>query len=171
MRVTLSLCLLIAYACGLAAGDEQPARHLEKTGGFSFVPPKDWTVKEFPGLKFKVAVGPAADGFAPNINFVDEAFAGKLGEYVTGNKKTLQALFKNYKELEEKEIKTANGEMCIRLVTQSEHNGKALRQSFYFFDVAPGRKLVATCTALADGGDKLDAVFEASLKTFRLEKP
>jgi hypothetical protein len=171
MRRTLmgSLMLLMVVTSALQA-DDKPARYVEKEGGFSFVLPPDWKVREFPGFKYQIAHGPAADGFAPNINFADEAFRGKLSDYVTANKRTLSAVFKDYKELGEAELKTDDGMPCIRLVAQCNHQGKVLRQTFYFFDLAPGRKLVATCSALADGGEKLDPVFEASLKTFRVEK-
>src|SRR5262249_42430659 len=43
---------------------------------------------------------------------------------------------------------------------------KLLRQNFYFFDKGK-TKFVVTCTALAEGGEKLDPVFEGSRKTFR----
>lgn len=70
---------ILAYAClsivisslpgaGVRAGDDEPARHTEKAGKFSFVPPVTWTLREFPGLKYQVVVGPARSGFAPNIN-------------------------------------------------------------------------------------------------------
>src|SRR5882672_3527451 len=100
---------LLGLAAGTSVGNEKPARHVEKVGGYSFVPPKDWTIKEFPGLKYKVAVGPAANGFAPNINFADEAFKGSLSDYVGANKKTLDTVLKNFKEVSQTELKTEDG--------------------------------------------------------------
>jgi len=171
MRLTLltTLSVVLGLAGGLGAADEK-TRHVEKAGGFSFVPPKDWTLREIPGLKFKAAVGPAANGFAPNIVFVDEAYKGTLADYMAANKKTLAKVFKNYKELGEKNLKTDSGADMIALVIQREDNDKMVRQTFYFLDLNAEKKIVATCTALTDGGDKLDGLFETSLKSYRVEK-
>jgi hypothetical protein len=174
MRLTLlaSLSVVLGLAGGLGAADEKAARHVEKAGGFSFVPPKDWTMRDvgIASIKYKAAIGPAANGFAPNIVFVDEAYKGTLADYMAANKKSLAKVFKNYKELGEKNLKTEGGADMIMLVIQREDNGKMLRQTFYFVDLSPEKKMVATCSALTDGGDKLDGLFETSLKSFRVEK-
>src|SRR5439155_16416633 len=65
------------------------------------------------------------------------------------------------------EFITAAGIECLRVKFENEQNGFTFRQTQYFF--ANGNsKLVVTCTALAKGGESLDPVFEASMKTFRL---
>jgi hypothetical protein len=166
----VSLCVLLGQAPGLGAADEKAARHVEKAGGFSFVPPKEWTIRDIPGMKFKGAVGPAANGFAPNIVFVDEAYSGTLADYMAATKKALGTVFKNYKELGEKKLKTDGGSEMIMLVIEREDNGKTLRQRFYFLNLSAEKKIVATCTTLAEGGDKFDDVFETSLKSYRVEK-
>ena len=72
---SLVLVSLWAFAgCGgkpqhLTKGDE-PNRHHE--AGFSFVPPADWEIREMPGMKYKPALAKPEDGFAPNVNVVDE---------------------------------------------------------------------------------------------------
>src|SRR5579871_5121283 len=108
MRRALSLTLMVwagVISC-LPAQDGKPARHVEKGGGFSFVPPPKWEMRDFRGAKYKLAFGPAANGFAPNINFVDEEFQGTLAEYVASNKKTLHQVFAKLKVLGEAEFKT-----------------------------------------------------------------
>lgn len=167
----VALFVLLVQAAGACLAEAKPARHVEKAGGFSFVPPKDWAIKEFPGLKYKIAVGPAANGFAPNINAVDESFNGSLKEYVAASKQGLKGALKNFKEVSETEVKTDGSAPCIRLVAEDEQNGKKLRQSFYCFELAKGKMRVVTCSALAEGGEKLDSVFESAMKTLRAEKP
>jgi hypothetical protein len=168
--LTINLLVPIAAAVTSPQGEEKTVRHVETAGGYSVVVPRDWKVHEFPGFKYKVIAGAPEKGFAPNIVFVDESFAGNLKEYVAASKKQLHNVFKELKELSETELKTADGASFIRLVIENKQDGKALRQSFYFFELAAGKKLIATCTVLADGGEKHDAAFEACLKTFRVEK-
>jgi len=161
-----ALFILTASVFSADTGD----RHVEKAGGFSFCPPKSWDMKEIPGLKYRIAFGPASDGFAPNINVVDESFSGSLSDYVKGNREALERMFKGFKNLGESEFKTDFGPKGVRLITESEQQGQKLRQTFFFFDGKGGRKLVATCSALAENGAKLDETFAASLKTFAIEK-
>jgi hypothetical protein len=165
--VLLALLVAGSVARGWADQPDEKKRHTETGGGFSFIPPDGWTVKEFPGLKFKIAVGPAAAEFAPNINVVDEADDGKLDDYVKRNVAALQKVFKKGRLVKQEQFKTAAGLESARVIFEHEQQGKLLRQTFYFFDKGK-TKFVVTCTALAEGGEKLDPVFEASLKTFRI---
>jgi len=144
-------------------------RHNETAGGFSFCPPQGWTVRNLPGLKYSIVAGPASKGFAPNINVVDETAGMSLTAYVDANKKMLSKAFKSYKELGKREFKTTSGLKGTRLVIQSDQNGTLLRQAFYFFAGTGDNKFVVTCSALASGGEEIDEVFEASLKTFVLD--
>jgi len=148
---------------------EAGKRHHETAGGFSFCPPPGWTIKSFPGMKYSIAAGPAAKGFAPNINVVDETAGMSLSAYVDANKKMLAKAFKDYKEVGKREFKTATGLKGARLITQSDQNGTQLRQTFYFFAGTGDKKFVVTCSTLASGGEEIDEVFESSLKTFVLD--
>ena len=136
---------------------------------FSFTPPEGWEFRDpLPGMKFKAAIGPARAGFASNINVVDEAFNGSLAAYAEGNLTAIQKAFKNFRLLKQETFTTTNGEPAVRMVTENEQNGRQLRQTFYFFGKG-NTKFVVTCTTLAEGGEKLDPVFEASMKTFRFD--
>ncbi len=156
----------------LAAEDqnEKVRRHVEKAGGFSFVPPDTWKVQAFPGLKFKIVVGPIRGGFASNINVVDEAFKGTLDEYVKANTAVLMRVLKKVKIVQQGEFKTTSGLQGVRLIVENEQNDKLIRQTFYFFGTAE-TKYVVTCSTLGEGGAKLDPVFAEAMKTFRCEKP
>jgi hypothetical protein len=156
---------------GAARGDDEEARrHTEKAGGFSFSPPANWTVREFPGLKYKVVVGPVRASFASNINVVDEPFKGTLDDYVKANIGAMRMRFKKFKLEDQGDFKTTSGLRGARLVTESEQGGRLLRQTFYIFGTAD-TKYVVTCSTLAEGGKTLDPLFERSMKTFRFEKP
>src|SRR5437868_4630357 len=129
---TVNVLFLTSLVMAQAGGDEKPVRYAEKASGFSFVPPRNWKVTELAGFKNKIVVGPAVDGFAPNMVFIDEAFVGQLKEYAAGNKSALQAHFKGAKVLSETELKTAEEIACARLVIEHKIESKLIRQSFYF---------------------------------------
>jgi hypothetical protein len=143
-------------------------RHQEPAGGFSFVPPKDWQVRDFPGLKYKVVAGPPTAGFASNINILDGTGKGSLDDYVKANIVTLQKQRKNCRILSQEAFNTSAGLQGARVVAEGEDGDRLLRFNIYIFGQGD-KKFVVTCTALADGGAQLDPVFEACLKTFRFE--
>ena len=168
-RIVFAMLLLFSTS-GPGLGQEKASRHVEKEGGFSFVPPQGWRIMEFPGWKYKIAAGPISNGFAANILFSDEATNLNRKEYVSANMKVIPNFFKNPKTIGESELKTSDGTPCSRVVIKNDHDGKRMRQSFYFFQLLPRRMHVATCTALAENGAELDTVFEDSMKTVQMEK-
>jgi hypothetical protein len=157
--------VLAASQVGTARGGEEK-RYTEAAGGFSFVPPEGWNVREFGGLKYKIVHGPAAAGFAPNINVTDETYEGTVDAYAKANQATLQRVFKNFRLVKMENFQTAGKMQGVRMIIENDQMDKKLRQTFYFF-AKGNRKYVITCSALAEGGDKQDPVFEGCLKTFR----
>jgi hypothetical protein len=151
----------------IGCGGKPPRGVYEKSGGFSFDPPKGWQVAEFPGLKYRVSQGAPENGFAPNINIVDERFSGTLAEYVDLNLESMKKVFIDLKILKREDFQTADGKPAIRLIVEDKQQDRALRQTFCFFGNST-RKYVATCTAAAEHGDSVDGVFAESMKTFRL---
>jgi hypothetical protein len=161
---SLALASLLLTGCGGKA----PRSLHEAAGGFSYDPPAGWTVSEFPGLKYRVATGPVQNGFASNINVVDEAFAGSLADYVEMNVSMIQKVIVSARVVRREEFQTADLAPASRVIVEDEQQGRRLRQSFYFFD-GGRRKYVASCSTGVDGADALDASFEASMKTFRTD--
>ena len=140
--LTLALTAALAAACG---SGKEAGRHYEEAGGYSIVPPPGWTVSEFPGLKYEIISGPAQNGFAPNINVVDESFRGSLDEYVKANLETMRKVFKSFDELSREDVQLASGERAVMVVTTNVQQEMQLQQTFYF--VGEGRrKYVLTCT-------------------------
>jgi hypothetical protein len=170
---TVAVVLLVfpGTACRQAALADQPEegrRLTEAAGGFSFVVPPGWEIREFQGLKYKIAVGKPASGFTPNINVQDESFNGSLEEYAQASLASLRRVLKEFRLRKQDDFKTAGGLEGKRLILESEQGGKSLRQTVYLF-ARGNTKFVITCSVLAEGGEKLDPVFEASMKTFRFE--
>ena len=146
----------------------QNSRVLEKASGFSYLLPAGWVSKTIPGYQHKFAFAPASQGFAPNVNFVFEAFAGSLSNYVSASKSSLEKVFKNYKILFETRASTKNAGDAIKLGLQNEQQGKTLFQAFYFVD-AKSKKFVITCTTLPSQRAKLEPDCDALVKSFSLE--
>jgi len=163
MFVIFLTVLTICAGCG----GKPPRRHYEKAGGFSYDPPSRWQIAEFPGLKYRISHGPRANEFAPNINVIDEAFAGTLAAYVDLNLKNMGKVFAKMKILSREDFNTEDNQPVARILTENEQQGRMLRQTFFFIGSGK-RKYVVTCTALADGGEEFDAVFSESIKTFRI---
>ncbi len=153
-----------------ALNSDEGRRHTEAAGGFSFIPPEGWKVRDFPGWKFKVAVGPVAAGFASNINIVDESFDGSLEDYVKASLNALSKALKKYRLLNQDSFVTTAGLKGARLIVEDEQNNQLLRQTFYIFS-KKNTKFTVTCSVLAEEGDKFAPVFDASLKTFRFDTP
>ena len=152
------------YAAHAAVGD----RHFEQAGGFSLQAPKGWEFREFPGMKYQIAFGPAENSFSPNINIVDEAYGGSLESYVDANLRTLERVFVEFSLIKRDPFTATSGLKGERMVTTSLQHNNPLRQTFYIFPGTNGKYFVVTCTALAAGGESLDSLFEESMKTFEV---
>lgn len=181
----LGVCVVLVVSCGPTAPPiptplptETPAptaiptesadRHYEPEGGFSYIPPAGWKLVDASALVYKVAVGPETDGFATNLTVVDEPFDGSLDEYVSSAMDGLSQYFDSFQVLSQEEFKPEESAPGVRIVAENVQVGRVLRQRFYLFD-GGAKKLVVTCTRLADAAEELDAACEGSLKTFRFE--
>jgi hypothetical protein len=166
MKAIATICIVFCFI-SLVYSEVGP-RHVEKEGGFSFCAPKGWEFKEYPGMKFKIAFGISKDNFCPNINAVDEAYAGSLSTYIDMNIATMKKMFQQFKKIKRVKFKTSsklNGEF---LVINSLQQGNHLRQSFLFIQGNKGKNLVITCSCLEKDGDRFSKLFEESLKTVEL---
>lgn len=166
-RIALAALWVVLFLLG--CGGRAHRTLYEKEGGFSYDPPPGWRITNFPGLKYKIAAGTPENGFAPNINIVDETYSGSLSDYVELNIQNLKRVLPTSQVLKREDFQTNDALASIRLITERHdaNIGKDLRQTFYFFENG-SHKFVVTCSALADGGDDLDTLFEQSMKTFHL---
>ena len=175
-----SLVLLTSMTCltsmMVCRGDQDPAvqgedsrRHAESEGRFSFIAPAGWRIGAFPGLKYKIAVGPPVADFAPNINIVDESFTGSLDSYDEASLAALRRVSTKFRLLKHDHFTTTEGLQGTRMIVEDEQGGRMLRRLFYCFSRGE-TKFVVTCTAPAESGDELTPIFEAIMKTFRFDK-
>jgi hypothetical protein len=146
----------------------EPNRHYERAGGFSYVPVPGWQVRDFPGLKFKVVVGPPAQGFAPNLNFIPENSPLAIADYVDASINTLKAMFPNCRVLGKQPFTTDQGLQGFKLIEENKQGNFLLRQHQYIFGNG-NQKIVITGSALVNAGAQFDAVMDGCAKSFRFE--
>jgi len=170
MALHLGLLLLLSMPLVLDANAQQTERQDFGGGGiFSYVPPNGWKVLEFPGLKFKISRGDPVKGFAPNIVVAEEAYNKSLDDYAKDSIVTMQKLFHGLKIISQTDFTTSDGTRVIKLLTERDDDmaRKRVRQVFYLYD-AGNKKLVATCTSLAEEAPASDLVCDTSMKTFNV---
>jgi len=164
----LGVLLMLSMFIAFDANAQQVQRQDFGSGGiFSYVPPNGWTVSEFPGLKFKISSGAPVKGFAPNIVVVDEAYKKSLDDYAKDNIASMQKFFRGLNILGQTDFTTSDGTRAIKLLTERDDDvsGKRLHQVYYLYD-AGDKKLVATCSGLAEEARTSDMVCDAALTTF-----
>jgi hypothetical protein len=143
-------------------------RHYEREGGFSFVPPKGWKIETVRGFKYKSAVDYRPSSFPPNIVLTDDPYDGSLEAFTLMFKALARNAFQSLTVIEQKPFVPDGGTSAIRLVIESVQNRLTLHQTIYLFD-GGDFKIIAICSRLADRHKDVDALCDASLKTFRLE--
>jgi hypothetical protein len=132
---------------------------------FSYTAPKGWTVRDFPGVASRISHAPPANGFAANINVVNEKAPMPLDKYLVAAEKQLKTL-PGFKSGGSKPFSTAKGIKGVRVIYEQEAQGKKLRQLAYVFPGKSGLKFVVTMSALSSDGTKYDTQFDAAAKTF-----
>src|SRR5436190_2192033 len=162
-------------ACALSAlAQETCTRHMEAAGGFSYCLPAGWTVQEYPGQKFKVVTGPTSEVFTANINVQANNNTAELRSYADAGIKAYLAnggsLGKNNLSLAGRsEFITDSGEKADKAVFRVEHKGMMVLVLQYVVDTGKG-KLHFTGTTLESEKGVNEKLFDAAMKTFKIEK-
>jgi len=139
---------------------------VELGGGYSIIPLGGWNVRDFPGLKYKMVITEPVDGFAANLNVVDEAFGGSMEQYLELSVQTVKKLFKA--EVLGQAPFSADNAKGMKLVTNTQHNELKLRQIFYVFDNSNGMKVVVTASSLLNSADENEKKFDTMVGSFRV---
>ncbi len=167
--LSVALCFLFLIVNGCSQRARQA--YTPPGGEFSFVPPEHWVMREVPGFKYQFAFGERVNEFTSNINFVDGDWPSKLDEFVAGNIQTLQQSAteesRTFKILSQAEFTTDFKRRGGKVVTESEYEGKPIRQIFYFFEGKGNNKFVITCSVPAEGGTEYEKICDSSIRTFK----
>lgn len=147
---------------------ETGVRVYEHLGKFSYCPPLNWNVTDFPGLKYKAIIGPIDGSFAANIVFVDETFDGNLNTYVNYNLIQMENFFQRYRLLSRDAFRTNSGIIGERVIYNSFQHGFFLRAVAYFLQISNNKYIVITCGSLDNVGTRYLSLFDESIKTLEL---
>ncbi|WP_156800372.1 DUF1795 domain-containing protein [Thalassoporum mexicanum] len=112
---------------------------------------------------------PEGDRYQANISIFSDTYDGALDDYANVNINSVSKAFQNFQILSQSDFITNSGLAGIVIVSQSEQLGNQLQQWFYIFDAPANRKLVITCSVLANDADRLAPIFAASIKTLQIE--
>jgi hypothetical protein len=150
----------------------EPRRHFEKDGGFSFVLPEDWEVKDVPGEQFKVVV---ANDFR-HSHMVLQLFPaiGDLNSFVSDTQKDASAELEESRVRKEEDFVTSSGLKGVRLRIESkaDHPDAVSDTEVYLFSTGEVhyRILCRGWDYERESDHGFDADYEQVMKTFRFEQ-
>ena len=157
--------LLLIISCATV---RTPGRLYEKEAGFSYDPPAGWEITDYPGMKYKVCMAAPENGFAPNMNVLDEICEDSLNDYVDLSLRNMDLIFQDLKIIKRDEYKTEDGLEMVRIIYEYNFQGVLFRLTAFFIAGPEDIKYVITCASLADDGEKYDEVFLSSARSFRI---
>ncbi|GMO40436.1 MAG: hypothetical protein Ta2B_20290 [Termitinemataceae bacterium] len=157
---------VLILCCCCAASFAQSAYN-EKDGGFSVSVLDGWKLTEMEGVKYKVIYKNPENNFAPNIIFTEEVANIKITDYVDESVLQFSDMFENAELISRKDFKTKSGLKGERVIVNYTQNNVEVRQTFYFLPLKQNRKMIIICSVLQSTGDKFDADFDGTVKSFK----
>ena len=135
----------------------------------AFEIPAGWTIAEFPGLKYRIVHAQPTNGFAPNLNVVEEKNTMDIKNYAAACQKSLEQTFKDFRLDNSVEFMTNAGASGFRITYTATQNEKLVRIAQYLFDSGKDTKIIVTFTRLDTQDVNLDAQVDEKLMTFIVE--
>lgn len=174
MKKIFAISLFVSMFALTSLAQETCTRLTETAAGFSYCAPAGWTISDSEGNKFKVALGPRATVFTPNINVQTNTSNAPLGEYTdTSIKAILGAVEKlgatSIALVGRGEFVTDSKQKGSRVEFRTEFKGLWISSFQYLFDTASG-KLIITGTALESEKAANEKLFDAAMKTLKTGK-
>jgi hypothetical protein len=142
-------------------------RYFEYVGNFSICPPENWMIQEIPGYKYQFFIGPSENGFAQNINCIDESYDGALSEYVDLSVQMFETYFTDVILGEKESFQTDSGLAGYKaVITYTMGEIRATIAQYYFSNNS--QKYVLTCTVGGETLGDLECLFDQCAKTFEI---
>jgi len=144
--------------------------YIEKNAGFTMSMPWGWQTIDF-NQKYLMIIGPAENGYTPNIGFGDDSYTGSISVYID---EVLLLIGQFYAELTviSRDNFSTNSGLRGECATFSGRMGEiSVRQKMYIFpNESESGIIVITSTAPLANGEKFAPIFDECVKTFRWTK-
>jgi hypothetical protein len=170
MKKTVLILAALFLSYGFIFSQSKGKEVKEAQGGFSYLIPENWLIGKIDGMDYQMVRDKAANGFAPNVNFLQEKNNYRFEEYYKLNVKQLVEYMTDYKEILADAFATDSGMKGKRLICSNKQVGKNLVQAYYFFEKKDKTKIIITGSALLDDKDKYLPVFDSIAKSFKANK-
>ncbi len=171
MKTRLLLFFAVIFLTAQAFSAQTKMKTIEeKEGGFSYSVPASWSIGQIEGMQFQIARDKPVNGFAANINVLQEKNNYKFDDYVKLNIKQLTEYMSDYKELDTDNFTTSAGLKGKRHICSDKQVGKNLIQVFYFLEGKDKTKTIVTGSCLAETRDKYVPLFDEIAKSFKVIK-
>ena len=167
------LLFVLLAVLALAPLRAQPAAEQRlQLDGFSFQPPQVLPVKkEIPGFKFPFFFAPPKDGFAPNLNLVDETFDAEWDAYVKASLENVKSGLKAEISVPPAAFEMTSKLRCTKFVYRSAVTGRELRHTCYLIQLNPRKAIIVTFSAFPTDGEKWDAAIAESVRSLAATAP
>jgi hypothetical protein len=139
--------------------------YADKNGGFSVVPPESWKMFQKAKMPYKAFVSANEADSNANLNFNIEPYKLPLDDFAEHSVNRMKSIF-DAEIIGTDDFETARGLNGKKIIALLEQNGRQFRVSFYLFSNGKGQYMTVTCTSISSIGEKFDAVFDKSMKTF-----
>ena len=165
-KISITIVILAFLFIQNVSGQQLGDLYTERTGGFTMSMPRGWQTADF-NQKYLMIMGPEVDGFTPNIGFGDESYSGSITSYVDIVLTYLQMLFTDFNLISRTSFRTNAGITGEVITYQVTMGSIRVRQKIYVLPNRGGTAIMGiTCTAPVVGGERYDAIFDASVRTF-----
>jgi len=170
MKKTFIILIALFLSYGLVFAQNKTKEVKEVLGGFTYLIPDYWLVGKIDGMDYQMVRDRAANGFSPNVNFLQEKNNYRFEEYYKINIKQLVDYLTDYKEILSDVFATDSGLKGKRHICSNKQVGKNLVQVYYFFEKKDKTKIIITGSALLDDKDKYLPIFDSIAKSFKSSK-
>ena len=171
-RMLHMLCASTLIALFAACAPQQQApeanRVFEREGGFSYVPPAGWKVQRASSFKYQIVIGPASNGFTPNMNFLIEDSNMPFQEYVDLSKANIPKLLPNSVVKSSAAFDLKSGSSAAKIIWDTNINQNNIRINSYLVD-GKTRKFVITCGRALTQPTSIDVECDQAASSFRIE--
>jgi len=148
------------------SGQELGSLYTERSAGFTISMPRGWQTIDV-GLKYLSIRGPQDGSFTPNLVFIDEELVGPLSSYIDVVVGYYPLILSDFRLINRATFVTNAGVTAEYVTYQGTMGSISVRQRMYFIPNRRGTTVMQiTCTAPFVGGERYDAVFDASVRTF-----